>query len=75
MTNKPEPDWKTIAENLASSLGDFNTCWASEARGSMYGASHEAMIAYYEATGFDWRSWYLKQGIVVCKCHGETTAK
>mgnify|MGYP001562750955 FL=1 len=72
--NQPQIDalpvnWKTIAEDLADSLADFNHNWIDETRGSMYRHSHEAMIAYYEAAGFDWKAWRKETNQKVCKCH------
>jgi hypothetical protein len=76
MTNQPdisaisaEPDWKTIAEDLADSLLDFNHSWPFETRGSMHNRSHEAMVAYFKATGYDWRLGRIKVGLEVCECH------
>ena len=60
---------RTIAGDLADALSDFNHDWASEARGSMYRRAHEAMLAYYEHTGFDWRGWCKSNGMKMCACH------
>jgi len=65
--------WETIADDLASALGDFNHDWAKETRGSMYRDCHEAMIAYYEAKGIDWRKWLREHGQKSCKCHPPRT--
>ena len=67
-----EPDWRTIAGDLAASLLDFNHHWADETRGSMYRYAHKAMIAYYEAIGFDWRKWVRDDlKLPVCECHAD----
>ena len=68
-------DWKRIAGDLADSLADYNHSWASETRGSMYSDSHTAMVAYYEAAGFNWREWCRGQYIEVCECHAEQTSR
>ena len=60
---------RVLADDLADALADFNHDWAYKWRGSMYRRAHEAMIAYYEGKGFDWRTWCTTNGIPVCACH------
>ena len=62
-----QPDWRIIADELADALGNFNHSWRGETRGSMYRYCHEAMVAYYEAAGVDWKAGRTPPE--VCKCH------
>ena len=61
--------WQNIAEDLAFSLADFNHHWKAETRSEMHRWSHNAMIAYCEAAGLDWRKWRDDQHLKVCECH------
>lgn len=62
MTKQLTPDWQQIASDLADSLADFAPFWAEETRGSSYRGAHNALAAYNEALGFDWRKFVLEQG-------------